>query len=267
MSAENADEDQWTGWPLTVFHERTRHLLVDVLERILPVLDDATIRPWVLVGGLGVQCWVSSSRVTGDVDLSLYDREKTARFIIRSVDDSGRQRNGVLLDGVKVDFLEAVDPAEHPDAPVDETFMRNLAWYETIRLRVDRTLLSADHRDGSPLIVPVARPGMLLSMKLAAVAATAPGVDQPRDPEKWGSDVHDIVTLVEVASAERLVRDLELADPRVRAQVRDRADDWLVAESSELAGRTRRTSDATVPEVAARRVEQCGFDLLDVLEA
>jgi len=260
------DLNTWAEWPPIVLVRESATRLVRVLEQIEPVMQRDDIAPWVLVGGLAVQIWVQSDRATKDIDLSVQDRSVTASIVRQHLATATAQRNGVTIDGVAVDFLEAFDPSLIPDdVAIDDAWFRNLTWFEALRLRYLRRLIAMEQQEARTVEVAVALPGILLAMKLAAVAAAAPGASDKRLLEKQGSDVYDIVTLVEAATAERLIIDLRRADQRLFDRTVELADRWLLGEPMTLAKRTELSADSGVIAVVSGRVEQCGFDLSEAV--
>lgn len=252
--------ERWGNRPAAELQGDAHRRLIAATTEVATVIGSAGAQPWVLVGGLAVQLWVPIPRSTQDVDLGVPDPDEVATAVLHEVASATEQQNGVMIDGVPVDFLDGRDPRarglsrKHPDYEV------GLAANQALELVVKRTVIGPSEGSTS---LPLAPPGILLAMKLLAIASVG-GPGRQRSPEKQYSDVLDFVALARDLGADRLAADLHDSDDELLLIVRQITYRTLREQASVIARRTALDSGAT-PQVAPMVVRNLADDLLDEL--
>jgi hypothetical protein len=177
--------------------------------------------PWVLIGGIAVFIRLGSvTRPTADADTVARSQAQLLDRLV-AVDPTVLVANGdvtipVAGGSVEVDVMDLADEPLPPD-PERRAFAiaRRVALESAVRERVAVT--SSDETVVAEALLPIATIPALVALKTVAM------VRRPHShhPEKVGSDIHDLVRLVDAAGARTIGADIAAADPELAAWIAD----------------------------------------------
>ena len=177
--------------------------------------------PWVLIGGIAVFIRLGSvTRPTADADTVARSQARLLDRLV-AVDPTVLVANGdvtiPVADGsVEVDVMDLADEPLPPD-PERRAFAiaRRLALESAVRERV--VVTSVDGTVEADASLPIATIPALVALKTVAM------VRRPHSnhPEKVGSDIHDLVRLVDAAGARTIGAGIAAADPELGAWIAD----------------------------------------------
>jgi hypothetical protein len=222
-----------------------------VLERAVEKLDEvaAALPPFALVGGLAVMIRLGQAhRATVDLDAVTDDQQHFVEVLV----DRGLERRGdsVMIEpDLKLDILDVSggDPEYVP-------YRTHRFAFDT-RDAVDVRVVTSGGAVSASATVPAARSSALVAMKLGI----SEGVGRQRDPNKVGSDVFDVVRLLQRFGPDVLADELRaLADAFLVEAVARLATRHLVAEADRTAAAVVRSSVQGVERVPPEQLELLG---------
>lgn len=180
--------------------------------------------PWVLIGGIAVFIRLGSvTRPTADADTVARSQAQLLDRLVAD-DPTVLVANGdvtIPVAGATVE-VDVMDLADEP-FPLDPerrafAIARRVALRSAVRERVIVT--SSDRSIAADALLPIATTPALVALKTVSM------VRRPHSnhPEKVGSDIHDLVRLVDAAGARTIGVDVAAADPELAAWIADHVE-------------------------------------------